>query len=200
VSQKGLSVYTRPVPRYDVPKAAPHPLSVVQAFVNTVDLEHGREWLATPGDLERWFADNEIDATAGGRRGLRRAHDLREAFRTLLIANGHGEQPPGGAIQTVNEAARGLSTELTSDGEISFVDSRHGATTGLAQLVGIAFTSILDGQWPRLKACRNCRWAFFDYSRNRTAHWCSMTLCGNRQKTRRYRSRQKRRRAVRQEP
>ena len=35
-------------PRYDVPKAAPQPLRLVQAFVNTVDLENEREWLGDP--------------------------------------------------------------------------------------------------------------------------------------------------------
>ena len=34
-----------------------------------------------------------------------------------------------------------------------------------------------------------CRWAFYDYSRNRSASWCSMQLCGNRTKTRAYRRR-----------
>jgi len=59
------------------------------------------------------------------------------------------------------------------------------------QLVSVAVTAMLDGSWERLKACRNCRWAFFDESKNRSAHWCSMSLCGNRLKTRAYRRRQR---------
>jgi predicted RNA-binding Zn ribbon-like protein len=58
-------------------------------------------------------------------------------------------------------------------------------------LVSVAVTAMLDGSWERLKACRNCRWAFFDESKNRSAHWCSMSLCGNRLKTRAYRRRQR---------
>ena len=57
------------------------------------------------------------------------------------------------------------------------------------ELAGVAVTAMLDGSWERLKACRNCRWAFFDESKNRSAHWCSMQLCGNRLKTRAYRRR-----------
>jgi predicted RNA-binding Zn ribbon-like protein len=49
---------------------------------------------------------------------------------------------------------------------------------------------MLDGSWSRLKACRQCGWAFYDYSRNRSGSWCSMQLCGNRTKTRAYRRRQ----------
>jgi predicted RNA-binding Zn ribbon-like protein len=48
-----------------------------------------------------------------------------------------------------------------------------------------------DGSWSRLKCCRNhdCRWSFYDYSKNRSATWCSMQICGNRTKTRAYRQR-----------
>jgi predicted RNA-binding Zn ribbon-like protein len=50
---------------------------------------------------------------------------------------------------------------------------------------------MLDGSFARLKACRNCRWSFYDYSPNRSATWCSMQICGNRTKTRAYRRRKK---------
>jgi hypothetical protein len=58
-------------------------------------------------------------------------------------------------------------------------------------VVAIALGAMLDGTWPRLKACRNCCWSFYDYSPNRSATWCSMQLCGNRKKTRAYRSRRR---------
>jgi predicted RNA-binding Zn ribbon-like protein len=179
------------VPRYDVPKAAPAPLNVVQAFVNTVDLENKREWLATPNDLAQWFEEKGITASPRGPSGLRRAHELRDAFRVLLIANREGEEPAEDALGVINKSARGLRAAVGADLEISWTAADKRADSGLTELVEIAFASILDGTWPRLKACRNCRWAFFDYSRNRTARWCSMTLCGNRQKTRRYRKRRK---------
>jgi predicted RNA-binding Zn ribbon-like protein len=45
--------------------------------------------------------------------------------------------------------------------------------------------------WARLKACRSdtCRWAFYDHSKNRSGHWCSMEVCGARHKAREYRAR-----------
>jgi predicted RNA-binding Zn ribbon-like protein len=48
-----------------------------------------------------------------------------------------------------------------------------------------------DGTWERLKACRepSCVWAFYDYSKNRSAAWCSMEVCGNRNKVRLFRTR-----------
>lgn len=52
---------------------------------------------------------------------------------------------------------------------------------------------VLNDTWPRLKACREdtCRWAFYDHSKNRSGHWCSMEVCGARHKARQYRARHK---------
>ncbi|MFD9698271.1 CGNR zinc finger domain-containing protein [Lentzea sp. NPDC059081] len=38
-------------------------------------------------------------------------------------------------------------------------------------------------------AAPDCRWAFYDVSRNGRGRWCAMEICGNRQKTRAYRER-----------
>jgi predicted RNA-binding Zn ribbon-like protein len=53
------------------------------------------------------------------------------------------------------------------------------------------FSAMMDGTWTRLKACRNtaCRYVFYDYSKNRSGTWCTMAICGNRLKTRKYRQR-----------
>ena len=61
----------------------------------------------------------------------------------------------------------------------------------IAQLIGIIFQAQLEGEWPRLKICASdeCRWAFFDSSRNRGGTWCQMEICGNRIKNRAYRRR-----------
>jgi predicted RNA-binding Zn ribbon-like protein len=68
-----------------------------------------------------------------------------------------------------------------------------GLDGALARLFAIILTAQIDGTWPRLKACRNevCRWAFYDASKNRSGHWCTMAICGSRRKTRAYRSRQR---------
>jgi predicted RNA-binding Zn ribbon-like protein len=50
-----------------------------------------------------------------------------------------------------------------------------------------------NGEWQRLKACRKdtCLWAFYDHSKNRSRHWCSMEVCGGQEKARAYRQRKK---------
>jgi predicted RNA-binding Zn ribbon-like protein len=51
-----------------------------------------------------------------------------------------------------------------------------------------------DGTWRRLKVCANpdCRWVFYDRSRNQQGNWCDMAVCGNRIKNRQLRARQRR--------
>jgi predicted RNA-binding Zn ribbon-like protein len=50
-----------------------------------------------------------------------------------------------------------------------------------------------SGRLGRLKMCssKECNWIFFDRSKPGNRRWCSSLLCGNRQKTRDYRKRQK---------
>jgi len=55
-----------------------------------------------------------------------------------------------------------------------------------------ALAILAGSDWARLKVCRaeDCRWAFYDASRNHSRTWCSMSDCGNRAKARAYRARQ----------
>jgi predicted RNA-binding Zn ribbon-like protein len=159
-------------PRYDVPKAAPEPLRAVQQFINSVDLENDTDWL--PARLEAHALGDE----------LARARELREALRALALANNGFPLDPA-AVGVLNAAAGRLSLELSADGHLGVCADGD----ELDRIVAVALAAMLDGSWERLKACRNCRWSFYDYSPNRSATWCSMQLCGNRKKTRAYRRR-----------
>jgi CGNR zinc finger len=69
------------------------------------------------------------------------------------------------------------------------VPASRGAEAAVATLLVIVHEAQLTGAWSRLKACRHCTYAFFDRSKNRSAVWCSMSICGNRTKNRAYRQR-----------
>ena len=178
-------------PRYDVPKAAPEPLRIVQKFVNTVDLENEREWLSSPAALAACLEDAglRVDDDPSD-DDLRRAIDVREALRDLLQAN-NGGPPPRESVTTVNDLARAarIGVELDRAGHVQLEAFASGVDAALGAIVAVSFSAMLDGSWARLKACRNCHWVFHDFSRNRSARWCSMSLCGNRLKTRSYRRR-----------
>jgi predicted RNA-binding Zn ribbon-like protein len=163
---------------------APGRLDLVRRFVNTVDQEHGREMLHSPARLqallvELGLLDRGARVTA---RDLDRALDLRETLRELALAN------------------NGVPTDAAVESELVVrVDSRGGVVEparrdvdgALADLVGIVYTAMADGTWSRLKACRRdvCHWLFYDRSRNQSAVWCQMAVCGNRTKTKAYRAR-----------
>jgi len=161
------------MPRYDVPKAAPEPLRRVQLLVNSADLENERDWLPD------WLRERGLEGQE------ERALSLREALRALVLAN-NGRPVDAAAVAVVNRAAARLEVGLDADGS-----PRLRGADPLDDVVAVAVGAMLDGSWRRLKACRNCRWCFYDYSPNRSATWCSMQLCGNRRKTRAYRSRRR---------
>jgi predicted RNA-binding Zn ribbon-like protein len=160
------------LPRYDIPNAAPEPLRQVQLLINSADVENGRDWLPD------WLAEHGLD------RHARRARSLRDALRALVLAN-NGVPLAEDALDTVNAAARRVHLRVAGDGSVRVADDGD----QLDRVVAIALEAMLDGSWERLKACRNCRWSFYDNSPNRSATWCSMQLCGNRRKTRAYRRR-----------
>jgi predicted RNA-binding Zn ribbon-like protein len=189
-----ISLQVSKSPRYDIPKAAPPPLRLVQSFVNTVDLEHEREWLGDPQALAAWALERRL-APAGTTfrlRDLARALELREAFRVLLAAN-RDRRRDVAALAALAEAAQAARLTVVFDRRgTPALETGAGGIDGLCgELVSVAVTAMLDGSWERLKACRNCRWAFYDESKNRSARWCSMSLCGNRLKTRAYRRRRR---------
>jgi predicted RNA-binding Zn ribbon-like protein len=72
----------------------------------------------------------------------------------------------------------------------------RGADSAVATVLDILHEAQISGSWPRLKACRQCGYAFFDRSKNRSAAWCAMSICGNRTKNRAYRRRRARSHAV----
>jgi predicted RNA-binding Zn ribbon-like protein len=180
-------------PRYDIPKAAPEPLRLVQLFVNTADLENRREWLPDPVALAAWARKARLVPvrTRFTSRDLEQALQLREAFRSLLTAN-RDRNADAAALAVLARAADSAQLSVVFPGGAPRLESRADGIDGLCgELVSVAVTAMLDGSWERLKACRNCRWAFFDESKNRSARWCSMSLCGNRLKTQAYRRRQR---------
>lgn len=168
------------MPRYDLPNYAPEPLRLVQRLVNTVDFERDRDWLA---DV---LTEEGVEP---GADGLERAREVREAIRELLYANNRQatEGDPYGVLRRATDRA-GFTLDLEAP---ELAATATGVDGLLGRVLAIAYRAMVDGSWSRLKACRNhgCRWAFYDYSRNRSASWCSMQLCGNRTKTRAYRRR-----------
>jgi predicted RNA-binding Zn ribbon-like protein len=136
-------------------------LELIRDFVNTADFEAGKEELTDPA-----------------------ARELREAIRTLLRANNGVAVDVAGASRVVSGAARSADLRVGfADGSLVFESTD--------QILAALAEAMSDGSWARLKACRSdtCQFAFIDSARNRSRHWCDMAVCGNREKARRFRSR-----------
>jgi predicted RNA-binding Zn ribbon-like protein len=174
---------------------APGELELVRTFVNTRDVETNEDTLDAPEALAGWLIEHDL-ADAGLRptlADLRTAHEAREALRELLLANAH-EAPTANAAATLDAAARraDLGVGFDADGRADLTSRAGGVAGALGRLLAIVHRAMATGTWERLKACRadDCRYAFYDNTKNRSGVWCTMEVCGNRAKARTYRARQ----------
>src|SRR4051794_20040709 len=88
-------------------KPAPGELEVLRRFVNTYDLEDHTDDIDTPDRLRDWLAERGLIARTErlDEDDVRRARSVREALRSLLLANNGFELDPR-ALETINNAAR----------------------------------------------------------------------------------------------
>ena len=174
---------------------APGRLELVREFVNTLDIEEGSDELADPTDAAEWLRAHELEDCRKLSAGeLERLLSIREALRELLLANNTGDPPPAGALAALNEGAEGVALGLRFEAEGATLQSGgEGIDAALAELLAVIHAAMRDGTWERLKACptEECLWAFYDRSRNRSATWCQMGQCGNRNKARAFRARRR---------
>ena len=171
-------------------------IGLVQAFVNTVDLQDGPEELSDPNTLKRWLVANGLlDASQPvDAQDLRHAIALREAIRAVIGANSGSKVYPVD-IATLNEAAAksGLRMRFGADGRPRLEPEAGGAVAAMGRIVATMHAAMEDEDWTRLKLCssQSCRWAFYDRSKNHSSRWCTMASCGNREKARRFRRQNK---------
>ncbi|MEU4573214.1 MULTISPECIES: CGNR zinc finger domain-containing protein [Nonomuraea] len=170
---------------------------LIKAFVNTVDLENGQDDVASPDELARWLAARQL-----GPASLRLTDEehavfleLRAGFREALDP-GHPVFPHRLARADAILADVPLLVTVTRAGPERPLAPAPGlpeARTALARLAVAWAELVLTGQIHRLKRCaeHTCQGAFWDSSRNHSRRWCSMRLCGNRTKARRYAARQR---------
>ena len=177
-------------------QTAPAQLEVVREFVNTLDVEDGVDGLATPAAALTWLAAHGLtgEQPSIDERDHERLLEVREALRALLLANNSGEPPPADALGVLNEQSAEAAVVLHFDASgADLVTHCGGVDHAIAELLATVYAAMADRTWARLKACpaEDCRWAFYDHSRNRSGTWCEIGKCGNRAKARRFRERHK---------
>jgi len=140
------------------------------AFLNTLDVEDDVDQLADDDGHRRWADEHGLQP--GDREEAQR---VRDALRAIV--DGEDARLPDFAVP---------------------IDPRPGSVTlgaRTAAEAAVASAVVLDiqGKLGRVKLCggEDCRWAFYDASRNGSRQWCSMEVCGNRQKARTFRAKER---------
>jgi predicted RNA-binding Zn ribbon-like protein len=158
---------------------------------------------AAPGALEEvrtllntWRIPNDTRVPVDELGEAGEAGDVDEVLRGL-------RNDLRAVVEGASDADRTLTAWIDRLGVTVVVDGgrvrfRHDAGRP-GDLLAIVLDAVADGTWPRLKACPDCRWAFYDNTRNGSKRWCLMAAagpgsrgCGNIAKVRRHRERARR--------
>ncbi|MCX4672530.1 CGNR zinc finger domain-containing protein [Streptomyces sp. NBC_01381] len=175
---------------------------LVEAFANTVDVEEASDEIATPAGLSQWLTgrglldahgDVPVDVPVGIPADVHASYlALRAGIREEL--GGHvGDTPDPALLAAADQVLAQHPVRVTARGFLTPMTELPTERRPLAALA-IAWSELVTtGDAARLKRCaeHTCGWAFWDVSKNRSRRWCSMKVCGNRNKSRSYASRQR---------
>lgn len=184
--------------------------SLALDFINTVG-DHlspkGSEYLKSYEDLLAWGVAAELLSEAEkeqisklaaaqpakAAQALKKAVKLRETLFQMLLAVIAKDAPAPALITEfndyLNDALKHLQLEQTG-GNFSF--SWKTSKNDLEQLTRViawsAANLLIDADLKLLKVCadNSCGWLFLDTSKNKRRAWCDMKDCGNRNKFRRF--------------
>lgn len=161
-----------------------HDVELVVAFLNTVDVEQDTDVLDDPLRWSEWIAGQGLGPPSIGMpsaEAVEHVRGVRDALRAAVV---DGRDPVG---RDVGDQVTGGLVRVELHGGIPILVAVDPVGAVLAASARLAVL----GDWDRVKICPadDCRWAFFDHSRNRSRTWCSMRVCGNRTKARNWRER-----------
>ncbi|MFC7216895.1 CGNR zinc finger domain-containing protein [Streptomyces polyrhachis] len=167
---------------------------LVEAFANTVDVEEGSDEIATPAALADWLRSHGLPTGDGGLpAGLHASYlALRAGIREELGAH-VGDTPDPDLLAAADRVLAEHPAVITARGALTPPAGLPAQRRALV-LLAIAWSELVTtGDAARLKRCaeHTCGWAFWDVSKNRSRRWCSMRVCGNRNKSRSYASRRR---------
>lgn len=165
-------------------------LRTVLDFANTLGLDPPADELSDLAVAEAWLEQRGLPSGLTGEADLARLREFRAALRSVLEANGGGGASKA-AWEQVQPFARSATLYMVPGVTPGLVPAGSGLQATVGALLAASYDAVRAGSWTRLKLCREpaCRWAFYDQSKNGSGAWCSMRVCGNRNKARRRRER-----------
>jgi|SRR5262245_1280406 len=132
------------------------------------------------------------------RRIVREAMALREVIDSLFRSIANGDSPRSGPLKKFNRFFRDLrlpsSVGRRGSEFVLFAGDASARSDGpLWPIVDAAVGLVTSAERARVRECdeSTCRWLFLDTTKNQSRQWCSMKICGNRAKAKRFRTRQR---------
>lgn len=176
-------------------KQAPEPLDLLQRFVNTRNQMRGYDLLGSTEEAGQWLSEAGYQThTPIGEEELERLYTLRKSLRSILTTHNLGlSKQLSSNVGQLDELCTSVTLRpgFSREGK-PYLTGVSKSSEGLVEdLLAAAIWARHTGVWDRLKACANedCRWIFYDHSKNRSGSWCVMEICGSRAKMRAYRQR-----------
>lgn len=148
-------------------------------------------WL--PFFLRRW----NFRKPPGRSLPVARLRTLRGALREICQAAAEHRPIAAAPVRALNHALNVPGTRQLRERQNGFAVEFVSATAGwdwiLAETARSFAEVLTAGEIARLKICRNplCRWVFYDQTKGKTRCWCDDKICGNRDRVRRARARQR---------
>jgi predicted RNA-binding Zn ribbon-like protein len=161
-------------------------------FVNTeVISQQGRaDLLSAPESLSAWF---ESAGCAHGikcsERELEEARELRAAIRRTFDRVVEAKALQASDIELLNKLANELTRVLSGSNNNYKLTYRLETASDVLALIALTCSELLASA--RLNSIRKCASEkcilyFVDTSKNQQRQWCSMEICGNREKVRKH--------------
>jgi len=172
-----------------------HPaLDLMNTVVQGEETWHGdadvMAWLAAAGQLA-------AESAAPGKPGelLAAARALRETVRTAVAARKAGERVNVAALNAALSHAERHMVLAEESGDGLSLQPRYAARTPqqlLAPLAEAAAQLLATADFNLVRKCEDhaCTLWFLDRTKSHRRRWCSMALCGNRNKVAAFRQRQ----------
>lgn len=182
------------------PLSPPPAVELLLDFVNTrADAGGRQESLGNAEALEQWVRKNGLadHDTAPTSADAASARELRDALVMVMLAHAGADACTEGALALAESHLRRRAAlhplvSVITTGGAELISGQ----TGIPRVFGTILAAVTDfarqGNWSRLKACRNpsCHLGFFDRTRNSSALYCS-SGCNSQVSMRAYRQRQK---------
>lgn len=148
------------------------PATLLVDFLNTLDVDEGTDVLDDESGWTDWVAAHGLTPVCGT-EDISAIRALRDDLRRLAVGEG-------------DWAVDVPVTVRMEGGRVTL-----GGSTPRGVLAAAAARLAVEERLDRVKICPadDCRWAFYDSSRNQSRQWCSMKVCGNRAKARNHRER-----------